>query len=662
MADIYDFVEVEFDENEFVVEIPLDPDPRIGPGIASVTNIQRDSSGNEEEDDTPAHANHHLPPLSSEEEYEDDDEGNNLFVEVDAVDNAEAEEFPSLSLENFSRDSEHEEDLGNGWMWIHEDSADFPAFIPFQNPVEPLNMITPGKKAEDFFNALFDARMWSQICEKTNKYARTRQADLGIDPVEAMDNEGYARHARLNFWKDITETELKVFVAHLIVMGIVRKPDIESYWKKKGACRTPFFGTYMSRNRFTAILANIHVDDDTLNPPYPDENHDPLAKLQSFISMCNDNFKFAYKPRKELSLDEACIPWKGRLRFKLYNPRKPAKFHIKLFQVSEAESGYILGFSIYTGKDSCVENNSTVDLTCGTTTKTVLTLANNTGVLDKGHTMFFDNYYTSPELAEELLYRDTHCVGTVRGNRKGLPQAVKIANLKPGETCFRRSVADPDSSIPLPGGLLCLKWHDKKKAVLMLTTCHSAEEKWTGKRHRIQQNPIYKPTAVLEYTKYMGGVDRSDQLLNYYTFLRKSVKWWRKVWVHLLNMIILNAYILNKKFGEDCKLSHEQYRELLASYLVKDAQKKAREDAQDPLDIDQERLVGRHFIRGIGGKKTLTCKVCFIGKTESKATGRRQRRKTTSFWCPECSMAMCIQPCFEAFHSHEDYKSFLHSQ
>ena len=38
--------------------------------------------------------------------------------------------------------------------------------------------------------------------------------------------------------------------------------------------------------------------------------------------------------------------------FKCYNPKKPNRFHIKLFMVSEPSTGYICGFEVYTGDAS----------------------------------------------------------------------------------------------------------------------------------------------------------------------------------------------------------------------------------------------------------------------------------------------------------------------
>ena len=75
------------------------------------------------------------------------------------------------------------------------------------------------------------------------------------------------------------------------------------------------------------------------------------------------------------------------------------------------------------------------------------------------------------------------------------------------------------------------------------------------------------PEAVYYYCGRMGGVDLSDQLLNYYSFLRKSTKWSRKLLIHQLNLQILNAYILNKNYG--CKkLTHDEYRDRIVKYLL----------------------------------------------------------------------------------------------
>lgn len=54
------------------------------------------------------------------------------------------------------------------------------------------------------------------------------------------------------------------------------------------------------------------------------------------------------------------------------------------------------------------------------------------------------------------------------------------------------------------------------------------------------------PEAVQLYNKGMGGVDVADQMIDYYSAERKTVKMWKKIVFHLLDRTLLNAYILYK--------------------------------------------------------------------------------------------------------------------
>lgn len=52
----------------------------------------------------------------------------------------------------------------------------------------------------------------------------------------------------------------------------------------------------------------------------------------------------------------------------------------------------------------------------------------------------------------------------------------------------------------------------------------------------------------------MNGVDVLDQHLSYYSFNRKTVKWWKRAATHLLHVAKVQALILYNK-NEDVKLS-----------------------------------------------------------------------------------------------------------
>ena len=50
-----------------------------------------------------------------------------------------------------------------------------------------------------------------------------------------------------------------------------------------------------------------------------------------------------------------------------------------------------------------------------------------------------------------------------------------------------------------------------------------------------------KPNIVRDYNAGMSGVDRFDQMLSYYSALRKTIRWPKKVALHLFEMIIHNT-------------------------------------------------------------------------------------------------------------------------
>ena len=62
-------------------------------------------------------------------------------------------------------------------------------------------------------------------------------------------------------------------------------------------------------------------------------------------------FESEYVLHKELSIEEAMIPFKGHLSFKQYMKDKPVKWGIKVFALSDATNGYIYRMQIYTGKN-----------------------------------------------------------------------------------------------------------------------------------------------------------------------------------------------------------------------------------------------------------------------------------------------------------------------
>ena len=78
-------------------------------------------------------------------------------------------------------------------------------------------------------------------------------------------------------------------------------------------------------------------------------------------------------------------------------------------------------------------------------------------------------------------------------------------------------------------------------------------------------------------------------------------------------------------------------------------------------------LVDKHFIEPIpgqeGGRRKHPSHACFVCNLSKEALSDAgfgdsyKPKEYTSYWCPICKHAFCIDPCFRLFHTEKDYTS-----
>ena len=85
----------------------------------------------------------------------------------------------------------------------------------------------------------------------------------------------------------------------------------------------------------------------------------------------------------------------------------------------------------------------------------------------------------------------------------------------------------------------------------------------------------------------------ADQMVLYYGFAHRSIKWWKRVFFHILDTAIVNAHVLFTA-SSDRKLTQLEFRQEVAEGLLEGYEAaKVRRRAQDPnLPL---RLKGRPF-------------------------------------------------------------------
>ena len=129
---------------------------------------------------------------------------------------------------------------------------------------------------------------------------------------------------------------------------------------------------------------------------------------------------------------------------------------------------------------------------------------------------------------------------------------------------------------------------------------------------------------------------------------RKSLKWYKKLFFHLLDVTIYNCYVLYKltkkeslQFSNFCLVL---VKDLCARYG------EATKSSGRPGANHHDRLTERHFPSLIPESKQRQCYVC--NNTNMKP---RQKTKRTRYECRFCNKGLCIAPCFEEYHTLSNF-------
>jgi len=427
----------------------------------------------------------------------------------------------------------------------------------------------------------------------------------------------------------ITHEEIRVFIGINLVMGYNKYNCMSFYWKSGEDIGTEMIKKSMSRNRFFEILSCLHLND---NAYLLQNKHDKLYKLRPFIERLNKNFTENKVCEEYLSIDEATIKFKGRSSLKQYNPMKPVKRGYKLWCLAD-DKGYIYKFEIYCGKAS--DSQSTTRKQYGLGGDVVLSLTSDIAGIN--HKLTFDNFFSSIPLLEILRERKLLACGTIRQSRKDFP-ALEVEKLKRGDYDYRAT----------PNGITVFKWQDTK-TVHFISNYHGVDTTTVQRRQKDGRKIVVKcPTVARDYNQHMGGVDKHDMYKQLYGIDRKSVKWWHRLFFGLLDMSLVNSFLLFKQHTES-PISLLEYRREIATSLITHHRQtlhpapKRRKSTYSIPDSTRLGNVGSHF--PVFNNPKGRCEVCSRKSIESRPTSK----------CSFCGINLCCNSsknCFMEFH-HE---------
>ena len=306
------------------------------------------------------------------------------------------------------------------------------------------------------------------------------------------------------------------------------------------------------------------------------------------------------------------IKFKGRLGIRQYMPMKPIKWGVKVWTMAESNTGYVVNFQIYTGREL---NRPEFGLSHRVVMDMCRMLQGTQAAV------YFDNFFSSVRLMKDLKHLNIQACGTVRANRKGLPEQIIP---KKGRPALRRH----DSKLAQKDELAFAHWQDTK-AVCVLSNFHDPME--MGKVCRRvdgERREISVPACLADYQRNMKGVDLSDQMVGYFLLNHRSWKWWRRIFFHLMLVSVHNAYIVAK--GVDAHGSKQiwpefqDFVEAVAHELVTSTVSRTA-----PLPDAPIRATLKHDVQKIFTKRKV-CKPC------SRKADAGERRPVTQYGCVQC--------------------------
>ena len=393
----------------------------------------------------------------------------------------------------------------------------------------------------DCFQYFLDEEIMQFLCDNTNAKAR-----IFFGPDLKRKINGI-------LWHDIDPQKLYIFFALNFLMGLTKLPKIESYWHHDPLTGGPsiFCSKVMSRNKWKNIMKCLrftHQDTVVLGQPG--------TRIEPFLNKLRVKCRSCIHPGLHIAIDEALILYKGRLHFRQCIRTKRSRFGIKVFLNCPGDpkyQGYTYDFEVYYGEAT---NFYTPDNPGNLSVSEEIVVRLLCDLLDCGRHVVTDNWYTSLRLARVLLDRRTDITGTINTSR-GIPAALKDMNLNKKQSAFMRS-----------GDILCCKYEDRK-SVYSMTTRYTARIVEKTKKYYSGQTFYKLPFQIDRYNDYMGSVDKADQVLEPYSWKRKSLAWFKKLGLHFLDRMIFNSFIVYANAHDEYKKDYVEFIRDVSDELIR---------------------------------------------------------------------------------------------
>jgi hypothetical protein len=389
----------------------------------------------------------------------------------------------------------------------------------------------------------------------------------------------------------------------------------ESYWSEHTV--QPWICKVFPQTRFLWLNAKWSIIDPAIAAATTSTHW--LYKLQPLIDTVRAACHQYWHCGQYITVDEQRVAFKGRAAGITYNPKKPTKWGFTVHMAACAASNWVHDFMVYGGKTT---DSAETGLACNIVIKLVWRL------LQRGHVVVADNWFSSLQLVRELYAAGTGYVGTLKASMAaGFPAAFRPR--KPGEPKPLKLMGGKHRSYQAEH-ITVTEWSDRSTVKLVSSvdnpTTAATVKRWSAeKRARVQQPA---PSVAHTYNRYAHGVDTANHYCEAYKTGSKSKRWWVVLAWAIINIAVHNAFLIHRA-AADKPLSNRQFRLQLAQELVGDFTYRKRVQPS------------RSSVAGAGpplheldlSDKQRLCAEC--------------KKKHPMSWCKTCRVHVCWQKCYD---------------
>ena len=353
-----------------------------------------------------------------------------------------------------------------------------------------------------------------------------------------------------------------------------------------------------------------------------------------------ERFQKLFVPKQQLSLDETLIRAFGRIKFKVRIISKSARYGIKVYVLTDAQTAFALKVIVYTGSTTynesamLEEKKKTVDI--------VERLCE--PYFGTFRTVYVDRFYTSVDLLRALRANNLFVTGTMMANR--VPKhvhvnAADVRKMNRGETKKYVVNMSNGSGGHWKAGLVV--WKDRKPVYCLSNDSNNFLMDVCHRRSSNGLIQVPRPVSIANYNTFMGGVDVADQRrLQANSGIMGLNRWWLKLFFYLLDVGTANALILYNESGK-IRIGDDFKPKNIVEFKLALVEVLGRTCLEQQAEVE----IHRHEIGKNANGGRLRCPYCVM-------RGRATRPTTC---CVQCGIPMCSagngkaeEDCFTIIH------------